>query len=354
MLSGATNLTVRQEDILQGVLSSFVETNEPIGSKTLAKKYVSNLSSATIRNELAELTELGFLCQPHTSAGRVPTDKAYRFYVNQVKKLPALSEMEVERIRIGYGETRSLGLEGLLEQTSKLLSSLTRQASLVLIPNLSRTVLSQIRIVRLRPNLAHVIVVTKNGRTQNRSIEMEEDLSQEFLDRMSRYLNEEYKGLTLQEVRRRISLQMLEHKKEFDILFRESLKLSKKAFLESPEETDEFYIWGTHHIFDQPEFQTDVEKMRMLFEAFQEKEKLVEILDRFVEAEGISVSIGPEIEVEAMNDCAFVMKTYSDGSRNLGTLAIIGPKRMRYPRIMALVDMTASTLSRFIAAESSS
>jgi heat-inducible transcriptional repressor len=352
MLSDSAPLTSRQQEILLGILSSFVESAEPIGSKTLARKYVRNLSSATIRSELAELTDMGYLEQPHTSAGRIPTDKAYRFYVGQVKTLPPLPETHVDRIETGYFHVQPLGLDALLEKTSKLLASLSQQASLILLPSVSKTVFSQIRFIKIRPKLAHVVVVAKNGLIQNRPIEMDEDLSQEFLDRIGRYLNEEFEGLTLGEVRDRISVQMVEHKREFDVLYREALKMSQKAFLEPAGSNEEFFVGGTNHLFDQPEFQTDVEKMRALFNAFEEKEKLISILDRFLEAEGVSVSIGAENEIEAMDECALIISSYGDGSQILGTLGVVGPKRMEYPRIMALVDTMASTLSHAIAVKS--
>ncbi len=352
MLSDSTTLTGRQQEILLGVLSSFVESAEPIGSKTLARKYVRNLSPATIRNELAELTDLGYLEQPHTSAGRIPTDKAYRFYVGQVKTLPPLPEIHVDRIESGYVQVQPLGLDALLGHTSKLLASLSQQASLILLPSISKTVFSQIRFIKIRPKLAHVVVVAKNGRIQNRPVDMDEDLSQEFLDRIGRYLNDEFEGLTLSEVRDRISVQMIEHKREFDVLYREALKMSQKAFLAPMESDEEFFVGGTNHLFDQPEFQADVDKMRALFKTFEEKEKLISILDRFLEAEGVSVSIGAENEIEAMNGCALIVSSYGDGSQVLGTLGVVGPKRMEYPRIMALVDTMACTLSHALAVKS--
>ncbi|MBI2882159.1 MAG: heat-inducible transcription repressor HrcA [Candidatus Tectomicrobia bacterium] len=351
MFAYSGRLTERQREILLGVLLSFVETAEPIGSKTLARKYVRNLSSATIRNELAELTEKGYLEQPHTSAGRVPTDKTYRFYVDQLNRLPPLPRKEVERIWVGYYQARSLSLEAVLEQTSKVLSSLTHQASVVLLPNLSKMVLSQVRFIKLRPKAALVIVVAKNGMVQDRSVELEEDLPQELLDKIARCLNEEYQGLTLRDIRRRVSLQMIEHKREIDILYRETRKMSQKAFLETAKEGDGFFLGGTNHIFEQPEFQADVDKMRALFETFEKKEKLISILDRCMEAEGISVHIGSENEIEAMTQCALVTRSYGDGTQNLGTLGVVGPKRMPYPRIMALVDQTASVLSQVLAAQ---
>ena len=182
MLADSTHLTGRQQEILLGVLSNFVETAEPIGSKTLARKYVRNLSSATIRNELAELTDLGYLEQPHTSAGRIPTDKAYRFYVGQVRTLPPLSKSDVAQIEVSYFQVLPLGLDALFGQTSKLLASLSRLASLILLPGVSKTIFSQIRFMKIRPRLAHVVEVAKNGLIQKRPSEMDEDKSQEFKD----------------------------------------------------------------------------------------------------------------------------------------------------------------------------
>ena len=181
MFSPSEALTSRQQEILLGILTNFVDSKEPVGSKTLAHKYVRNLSPATIRNELSELAKQGYLYQPHTSAGRVPTDKAYRFYVNQISDLPPLTDWEAERIHVGYNEGHSFGLASLLDQTSKLLSSLAHCTSVVLLPSLSRTVFSQIRIVRLQPSVSQIVVVAKSGIVRNQLIEMEEDLSQDLM-----------------------------------------------------------------------------------------------------------------------------------------------------------------------------
>ena len=351
MFSRPAILTSRQQEILLGILTSFVESNEPVGSKTLAHKYVRNLSPASIRNELSELTDRGYLHQPHTSSGRVPTDRAYRFYVDQLTDLPPLTEMEVERIHIDYDMVPAVGLESLLEQTSKLLSSLTHHASVVLLPGLSKTVFSQIRIVRLQPSVSQITLVAQNGIIRNRLIDLEEDLSQDFLDKVGRFLNDEFEGMTLEEVRSRIEQQVFEHKRDFDILYSESLKMCEKAFLETAVEEDEFISSGTNHILDEPEFQADFEKMRALFVAFQEKSKIISILDKCARDDGVSVSIGAETEVEEMKDFAIIAKRYGDGSQGLGTVGIIGPKRMRYPQIMALVDMMAAKLSQRIASD---
>ena len=351
MFSPPAILTSRQQEILLGILTSFVESNEPVGSKTLAHKYVRNLSPASIRYELSELTDQGYLHQPHTSSGRVPTDRAYRFYVDQLTDLPPLTEMEVERIHIDYDKAPAVGLESLLEQTSKLLSSLTHHASVVLLPSLSRTVFRQIRIARLRPHVSQITLVAQNGIIRNRLIELEEDLPQNFLDKVERFLSDEFEGMTLQEVRSRIEQQVFEHKRDFDVLYGESLKMCEKAFLETAVEGDEFIAYGTNHILDDPEFQADFEKMRALFVAFQEKSKIIAILDKCAHDDGVSVSIGSETEVEEMKDFTIIAKRYGDGSQGLGTVGIIGPKRMHYPRIMALVDIMAAKLSQRIASD---
>ncbi len=342
-------LTERHQRVLMAVIRSFVEGAEPVGSRTLSRSHLRELSPATIRNVMADLEEMGYLDQPHPSAGRVPTEKAYRLYVNSLGPLPVVSRADTDRIRKGYPKrVRSVG--ELMDSTSKVLSTMTRQASLVFLSNLSKTVFKQVRFIKRHPFRALVVLVSQGGLVEHKAIQLDEDLSQDYLDKVATYLNEEYSGMSLRQVRQKIYLRMEEQKRQFDVLYREALKLSQKAFLEDEgEEEDTIYLGGASHILTQPEFKADVGKMRALFETFEEKSRLMAILDKCLASRGMTVLIGSENEIASMEDCALIARTYGDEEALLGTLGVVGPKRMEYPRIMALVDHTARTLSHLLA-----
>jgi len=331
------------------VIRSYVERAEPVGSRTLSRSHLRELSPATIRMAMADLEEMGLLLQPHTSAGRVPTDKAYRFYVDTLGPLPRVSRADTDQIREGYPK-RVRSVAELMGSTSKVLSAMTRQAGLVFLSNLSKTFFKQVRFIKLRPFRALVVLVSRAGLVQHKGIELEEDLSQGYLDKVANYLNEEYSGLSLRQVRQKIYLRMQEDKRQFDVLYREALKLSQKTFLEDGGEEDAIYLGGASHVFSQPEFKADVDKMRALLETFEEKGKLIAILDKCLASGGMTVLIGSENEIASMEDCALIATTYGDEETLQGTVGVVGPKRMEYPRIMALVDHTAQTLSQFLAA----
>ena len=224
-------LTERHQRVLMAVIRSFVEGAEPVGSRTLSRSHLRELSPATIRNVMADLEEMGYLDQPHPSAGRVPTEKAYRLYVNSLGPLPVVSRADTDRIRKGYPKrVRSVG--ELMDSTSKVLSTMTRQASLVFLSNLSKTVFKQVRFIKRHPFRALVVLVSQGGLVEHKAIQLDEDLSQDYLDKVATYLNEEYSGMSLRQVRQKIYLRMEEQKRQFDVLYREALKLSQKAFLE--------------------------------------------------------------------------------------------------------------------------
>ena len=341
-------LSERHQRVLTAVIRSYVDWAEPVGSRTLSRSHLRELSPATIRNAMADLEEMGYLHQPHTSAGRVPTDKAYRFYVNSLGPLPKVSRADTDQIREGYPK-RVHSVADLMDSTSKVLSVITQQASLVFLSNLSKTVFKQVKFIKLRRFQALVVLVSQAGLVQHKGIELDDDLSQDYLDKVARYLNEEYSGMSLRQVRQKIYLRMQEDKRQFDVLYRESLKLSQKTFLEDGGEEDTIFLGGASHIFSQPEFKADVDKMRALFETFEEKSKLIAILDKCLTSGGMTVLIGSENEIASMEDCALIARTYGDEETLQGTLGVLGPKRMEYPRIMALVDHTAQKLSHLLA-----
>lgn len=341
----------RKQQILKAIIHTYITTAEPVGSRTISRKYQVGLSAATIRNVMADLEEMGFLVQPHTSAGRVPTDKGYRFYVDSLATLPILSKAESIQIDKEFQSTARKELEELMAVTTKLLSLITKQAGLVLLlPRLSHMIFKRIEIVRLRPKQVIVILVSQTGLIGNKLITIDEDLPQEKLDTIAKFLNDRFAGLSLQTIRKQIASMMAEEQAQYDILLQRTVQLCQQAFLDDEVE-GEVFVGGTTNIFNQPEFVTDLEKMRAIFQALEEKKRLIQILDACLQSEGVKVFIGAESQIEEIRECSLVTHSYYYDNHPIGVLGILGPKRMEYPRLISIVDYTAKALSRALTVE---
>jgi heat-inducible transcriptional repressor len=346
-------LTPREQRILKAIVHVYITSVEPVASRTISRRYRMDLSPATIRHVMGKLEELGYLSQPHTSAGRIPTDKGYRFYVNTLMQVPNLPREQVARIDESYQAVPARDVGDLMGMTSQLLSSLTHQAAIVLLPRLAVVVVAHMQFIRLRAQEVLTIIVARSGFISNRVIELEEDLTQDELDAINRYVASEFAGLTLPEIRRRVTQLMAEERAQYDLLVRRAMDLSQKAFLEgAPLSTPrEVRVGGTAHILDQPEFAQHQERMRAVLRTLEEKETLLCILDRCLETEGVNVVIGSESTIEDVTECSLVTHIYKEGEQPLGVVGIIGPKRMEYPRMMSIVEYTANVLTRMLSKE---
>ncbi len=337
----------RQHKILVAVVCNYISTAEPVGSRTIARKYGFGISAATIRNIMADLEDMGFLVQPHTSAGRVPTDKGFRFYVDQLefsrKSLEKPESFNIEEIL--HSETE---LGNLMKKTTDLLSRLSKQAGLVLAPNLRNTVFRHIDFITLGHSQVLVIFISETGLVHKRAIFLEEDISQDTLSKMSKFITTQLMGLSLSKIRSKLFNMMKTEKAQFDDLLTQAVKLSQQFFSDEADD-GELYVRGTVNMMNQPEF-TDMQKMRHLFKAFEEKRLLIYILDKCLEEdeEQVRVIIGEENAVEDMKDLSFVISSYKSGDRALGVVGIIGPKRMDYTQVIPIVEATAKTVSRLL------
>ncbi|NIS62633.1 MAG: heat-inducible transcription repressor HrcA, partial [Proteobacteria bacterium] len=320
---------------------------EPVGSRTICKRYGIQLSPATVRNVMADLEDLGFLWQPHTSAGRIPTDKAFRFYVDQILNVESLSHTEREKIRRKYRISHH-DIPEMMRETSRILSGLSSYAGVVLTPKMASTIFKHIQFIRLNLDQILAVFVTSTGVVQNRIIQMENNLSQDELDKISRYLNEMLEGLTLARVRERILREMEQERIAYDNLMKQALKLGYKAF--SSQEETELYIEGKMNILDEPEF-ANIEKMKSLFRAFEEKSLLITLLDKCLAGEGVQVTIGSESECSEMEGCSLVSSPYGRVDQTVGILGILGPRRMNYSRVIPLVEYTAKLLTKILESE---
>lgn len=337
-------LTDRMKEVLRVVIEDYIFSAEPVGSATVSRKSGLRLSPASIRNILSDLEEIGLLYQPHTSAGRVPTERGFRFYVDSILALHELSGEEKREIRSRYSTSQS-EWKDLFREASRVLSSFSNCLGVVWAPRLSQLVLQHIEFVKLKKNLALAIFVSTTGIVQNRIIEMDEDLSQGDLDHLSDGLNDHLSGLTLQQVREKLFDRMRIEKHSYDRLFRQAVKLGGKA-VSSFDETDVF-IEGRTNILSEPDF-WNMSTMTDLFRAFEEKATMVKLLDKCLAPRGVRISIGSESQVQEMGPCSLVTSTYGCEGRIWGALGVIGPRRMNYSRIVPLVDYSAKLLSEIL------
>ncbi len=351
MIEVAEELKGRSMEVLTAVIEDYIQSAEPVGSRTIAKKHHFNVSSATIRNVMADLEEMGYLKQPHASAGRIPTEKGLRFYVDSILKIRKLSKREKKLIESRYEKTRFnlKDIKELFRETSKILSVVSKHPSLVMVQKEASAIFKHIEFIRLKERLVLAIFVTDSGLVENKIIQVDEELTQDELDRYTRYLNDLLQGLTLRDVRQKIVTEMKKERIQFNRLFSKALKLSQTAFEETLGE--DIYIEGTKNFLNYPEFSADLKKMRSLFEAFEKKAILVRLLDRALQAGGIKIFIGSENEFSEMVDCSLVTTTYKKASDTIGTLGVIGPTRMDYSKVIPIVDYTGKVLSRILEKE---
>ena len=337
-------LSERMRRILEIITEDYILTGEPVGSRTISKKSSLNLSPATIRNIMSDLEDIGLLSHPYTSAGRVPTERGLRFYVDSIMDIHELSNQEQLEIRSRYPGHLIEGPD-LFKETSRILSLSSHYLGIVWTPRMSSVVLQHIEFVKLRRHLVLTILVSTTGLVYNRIIEVEEDFSQSQLDHLSDYLNSFLTGLTLSQVREKLLEQMWVAKNAYDHLLDQALKLGEKAF-SSIDDTDVF-IEGKTNILIEPEF-SNVSRMTELFRTFEEKATMVRLLDQFMAPKGVKIAIGSESQVQEMETCSVVTSTYSCGGEVLGVLGVIGPRRMNYSRVIPLVDYTAKLLTEIL------
>jgi heat-inducible transcriptional repressor len=343
---GPEGLDERTRNILMAVIHSFIHTGEPVGSRTISKRFDFGLSPATIRNIMSDLEELGLLEQPHTSAGRMPTDQGYRFYVDNLRGIEALSAEESALISRHYAPYHG-EVDEVMAATSRLLSEISRYAGVVL-HIFSITIFKRIEFVKIRGRQVLAIFVMESGMVHNKLIMLDEEMTQEELYQISNYLNQEFSGQPLRTIRQHVLDRMAEEKAQYDKLSQQALSIGAKTFGETSEDASDIYLGGTANIMDQPEFASNLDQMKELFKAFEEKNRLISLLDKCLNEPGVHVIIGSETPFKDIRECSFVTHTYSYDNRTLGVLGVVGPKRMVYPRIMAIVDHTANIVSKIL------
>ncbi len=331
-------LSSRTQDILHLLIRTYISSGEPVGSKTLAGQLGGGLSPATIRNTMAELEDAGYLTHPHTSAGRVPSEKGFRFYVDTLPETDHLDRISERRIARMLGDSDTP--EELMSRTCFVLSDISKNIGIVIAPPLATTQLKHIEFLDLGDGKILVIFVSKSGLLQRKVIRVSDRYPQSELDRAGRFLVERFSDRTLTEIRNELVRMMEEERSAVDRMvsllrtWNETLDMGTDLGPES------VFVQGTVNMLNQPEF-ADVDRMREIFQMFEEKGRLVKILNECIAArgaEGVKVVIGSEFGIASMRDFAVITTSYESRDKTTGFLGIIGPIRLEYGRVISAVS----------------
>jgi len=333
-------LTNRQLQILQVIVDDFVSSAQPVGSRQISKKEGINFSPATIRNEMADLEELGYLEKTHTSSGRVPSEKGYRFYVDHLLKPKSMSVKDIGLVQSIF-QNQIVEIEQIIRQSANILSDLTTYTTILLGPNVGKHRVKRFQIVPLSEQTAVALIVTDNGHVENRMITLPKGFDALDIEKTVKILNDRLVGVPILELQSKLELETLEvlrqHIHTADSLF-QSLKI-----MTSMEKESEIYFAGKTNMLNQPEFH-DLNKIRMLMDLMEKKNQVISLFHPG--DQDIQIRIGSENNNLAMEDCSVITATYSIGEEQSGSIAIIGPTRMDYQRVISLIDMMRNGLSR--------
>jgi heat-inducible transcriptional repressor len=332
--------------VLREVVRQHIQSGEPVGSAAVSRGARLGLSPASIRSVMAELEEQGLLVQPHTSAGRVPTDRAYRVYVDQLLPRPRMAATEAQAIERALAASRG-EIDELFGEASRQLSRFSQQVALVLAPDLRRLVVDHLEFVRLDAGRVMAILVARSGVVHNRILPVSEPLSPPELERIGRYLSAEFGGLTLPEMRAALERSLGEERAAYDRLVASSLELGRRALASQLD--GELFVEGASNLLSLPDF-SDLELLRGLLRTLEDKRTLIDLLGRLIESSEVQVVIGEENPLFDLTRCSLVASTYGAGGRALGRVGIVGPIRMPYGRAMALVEHLSRVLSDLLSA----
>ncbi|QPJ66273.1 MAG: heat-inducible transcription repressor HrcA [Candidatus Nitrohelix vancouverensis] len=336
-------LDERSKVILLEVVRDYIQTAEPVGSRTVSKNLSEPLSPATIRNVMADLSDLGYLKQPHVSAGRVPTDKGYRFLVNHLLDLEKTQGSQSHALP-GDVFNAHPNLQEELERACASLSTHSNQTGLVMLPCFSNALFKHIEFIKVGPKEALAVFYSELGVLQNKIIPIEQGVTQEQLASISNYINREFKGLSIRSIKKEALRRIQNEKAHYDKLMQQALKFSAQL-MEDENEKSGLLVEGAFHLLDSPEFSANLEKMKTLLQTVEEKTKLITLLDHCLKQDGVTIFIGGEDLEEEMEDCSLIAKNYGHSGENLGTIAIFGPKRIDYCRMISIVNQTAQAVS---------
>jgi len=332
-------LDKRAQVLLKTLIERYIEEGEPVGSRTLSRFSGLDLSPATIRNVMSDLEEMGFIASPHTSAGRIPTPQGYRFFVDTLLVVKELASRELHQLE---GQLHPDNPQRVIHAASQLLSELSRFAGIVMTPRRRELTFRQIEFLRLSEKRVLLIVVTPQGDVQNRILLTERDFTATELIEAANYINQHYSGHTFEDVRQRLHQELRELRQDMIQLMTAAVEIGNQAVSEGAEP---YVITGERNLLSVRDLSQDLSRLRQLFDMFEQKTRLAQILDISLHGQGVQVFIGGESGASAPDEVSVVTAPYSVNGTVVGTVGVIGPTRMAYDRVVPIVDVTAKLLS---------
>ena len=332
-------LDKRAQILLKTLVEHYISDGQPVGSRTLSKSTGLDLSPATIRNVMSDLEEMGFIASPHTSAGRVPTQRGYRFFVDTLLTVQPMHSQEIQRIQ---HELSSPDPQDLISSAAAMLSELTQFAGLVMIPKRKSIAFKQLEFLPLSEKRILVIIVTTDGNVQNRIILTEKPYSSDELVQATNFFNQHYSGFTFEQAQQKLHEELKQMQSDMTRLMAAALDASGKAL---EKDQDNVVISGEHNLLQVEDLSANVTSLRKLFEIFERRTSLIQLLDNSQRAEGVQIFIGGESGYLPLDECSMVTAPYEADGQVMGTLGVIGPTRMAYERVIPIVDVTAKLLS---------
>lgn len=330
----------RKKNVLHAIIKDYVSTAEPVGSRTIAKKYDLGVSPATIRNEMSDLEELGYIEQPHTSAGRIPSDKGYRYYVDCLMEKEKLNHKEQNFISQNF-QRKITELDQIMHQTCHLLSQLTNYTALIVVPQVSKGHLDKIQLIPISPFKVLVVIITDNGFVNHRVLELPDFIEPQHLSALGEFLDQKLHGLNMEQVNRTLLRELCMQMSERKQLMHVALELMEQALLQRREER--VFLGGALNMFNQPEFR-DVSKIQALLAILEEDEIVKKLLQKNM-ARGLDISIGGEMPYQGVSECSMITATFHVNGRPGGSVGVLGPTRMTYSKAVSLVEYITEQLS---------
>ena len=334
-------LSDRTLSLFKALVEHFILDGHPVGSRTLARDSKLDLSPATIRNVMADLEDLGLIHSPHTSAGRVPTVKGYRLFVDSLLRMDRLEHTDVERIAREFNMGGNV--QELMERTSSMLSEITKLAGIVMLPRVEHKALNQIEFISLTDNRVLVIMVMSDKEIQNRIILTNRQYSQSELQQVSNYLNSVYSGKELHMVRKELLKELEKMKQDVTNLMQTAIEMAQQAFSQPGTSRDDYVLAGQTNLMNLAEL-NDMDRLRKLFDSFSRKRDILHLLEQAIQAKGMQIFIGEESGYDVLDNCSIVTSPYEVDGQILGVLGVLGPTRMDYERFIPIVDITAKML----------
>ena len=341
-----TELNERAKQLLKVLIEGYIVDGAPVGSSTLAKRSGMKISPATVRNVMAHLEDQGYIHAPHTSAGRVPTALGYRLFVDSLVNVQALDQSDLHTLEGRFSDSQTTNSQ-LIQTASSLLSSITQLTGVITLPSVEAVALRHIEFLYLSKDQILVVLVMSDNEVQNRIIHTEQEYSVDELQQYGNYLNQHLNGMDLHRARQHMLDAMNKDRETLNKMMLSAIELGEKAFDDMSKEErteDSCLIVGKTNLLEYDDF-SDMDTLRQIFNAFNEKRDVLKLLDNCIHAEGVQIFIGRESGRAVFNDCSLVTAPYSIDDKHLGVLGVIGPKRMQYERVIPVVDITSRLLS---------